>query len=75
MNPDETTKALPRYTLSDGEGPICPFCERQFTADESHYFDEVGFEIECDECGNEIKILPQILTSWRTIPIAFANKP
>jgi hypothetical protein len=55
---------LPRY--SDGEGPECPYCGCVHTADESHYFDEGGFEIDCNDCEREFKVWPNIAVSWRT---------
>jgi hypothetical protein len=54
----------PRFC--NGEGPECPFCGREYTADEPHYHDEDGFTIECDECGNEFQVWPMIHITWRT---------
>jgi hypothetical protein len=64
---------LPRY--SDGEGPECPYCGCVHTADESHYFDEGGFEIDCNDCEREFKVWPNIAVSWRTesVPNSFSE--
>lgn len=67
-------RPLPDYTYETEEGPKCPFCGRQYTADESHYFDESGFTNECDECENTIRVEPQISVSWRTVAVAWANR-
>lgn len=53
-------------TYSD-EGPICPnpACGRQFTADESHYYDETGYTEEtCDQCGEIFDVEVYTSTSW-----------
>lgn len=64
------TTCSPRY--SNGEGPECPYCGCVHTADESHYFDQGGFEIECNECEREFKVWPNISVSWRTESVANA---
>jgi DNA-directed RNA polymerase subunit RPC12/RpoP len=47
------------------EGPICPHCKRQFTADEPHYYDETGYtEDECDNCGKKFSVRVYVSTSW-----------
>lgn len=66
----KTEGVLPASTFSKDEGPVCPFCERQYTADELHYYDEDGFTIECDECDNTIRVQPVIETSWITTPVS-----
>ena len=66
-------RPLPEYTYEDGEGPKCPFCGTVYTADDPMYYDEQGFEDDCDECGNTICVEPEISVSWRTRPIRWAN--
>lgn len=51
------------------KAPDC-FCDAVHTADESHYFDEGGFEIECNDCEREFKVWPNISVSWRTESVA-----
>ena len=53
-------------SYSTGEGPICPYCGREYTADGSEYFHEDGYETECDECGNAICIEAHISVAWTT---------
>jgi hypothetical protein len=51
-------------TCSD-TGPICPYCGRKYTADESHYYDETNYTSEtCDECGKKFSVRVHISTSW-----------
>lgn len=68
-------KPLPRYTYSDEEGPECPFCGAEWTADDPIYFDEKGFEDDCPDCGNHIRIQPETWTAWRTTAVAWKDKP
>lgn len=52
------------YTYSD-EGPQCPYCGRQYTADEPIYYDEQNFtEDECDECGENFSVTVSHSVSW-----------
>jgi hypothetical protein len=52
------------------EGPQCPYCGRQFTADEGHYFDDNRYtEDECDECGKKFTVEVNHRTSWACQPI------
>ena len=69
--PSDATACSPRYC--NGEGPECPYCGCCHTADESHYFDEGGFEIECNDCEREFKVWPNISVSWRTESVANAK--
>ena len=51
----------------DTEGPVCPYCGRQFTADEAHYYDEEKYQAdECDECGKTFGVEVVHTTSWTT---------
>jgi transposase-like protein len=53
--------------LYSTEGPICPYCGRQYTADEAGYYDEMNYTSEtCDECGNEFSVRVYTSTSWTT---------
>jgi len=47
------------------EGPKCPYCGRQYTADDPVYFDEIRYTEEtCDECGNTFDVEVYTSTSW-----------
>ena len=65
----EEEEELPEETYSDGEGPICPWCGQEWTADDALYYDEDGFEEDCSNCGKPIHIQPVITTAWITSPI------
>ncbi len=51
------------------EGPICPYCKRQYTADEPWFYDESLREMECDECGKTFKVEVFTQTTWTCDPI------
>lgn len=57
------------YTYSNGYGPRCPYCGAEKYADETEYFEEIAFSVECDECGRRYNILPKVETSWQSYPI------
>lgn len=47
------------------EGPQCPYCGRQYTADEGHYYDQNNYTSEtCDGCGKKFSVSISISTSW-----------
>lgn len=47
------------------EGPICPYCARQYTADEGHYYDESNYTSEdCGSCGKTFSVEVYTSTSW-----------
>jgi hypothetical protein len=47
------------------EGPQCPHCGRQFTADEPHYYDEMNYtEDDCDECGKKFSVNVCMSIAW-----------
>lgn len=49
------------------EGPKCPnpACGRQYTADESHYYDEGDYTEEtCASCGETFDVSVYTSTSW-----------
>jgi predicted amidophosphoribosyltransferase len=57
------------WTYSD-DGPECPYCGRQFTPDESFYYDALAFtEMNCDECGEPFKVEVHHSVSWRCGPM------
>jgi hypothetical protein len=65
--------AMPDTTYSS-EGPECPYCGRQFTADEPFYYDEKQFtEAQCDECNRLFKVSVHIITSWECSAIEDAT--
>lgn len=52
------------------EGPICPYCERQFTADEPGYYDESNYTSEtCDACNKKFDVSVNHTTTWLCSPI------
>jgi hypothetical protein len=57
------------------EGPVCPCCGSQRTPDEASYYDESGFELECDECGTAFTVQPFASWSWTSRPIVKEAKP
>ena len=62
-------KKYPSETYST-EGPQCPYCERQFTADEPHYFDEMNYREEtCDECGKKFEVDVCSTVAWSCQPV------
>lgn len=55
-------------TYSD-VGPQCPHCGVQFTADEPHYYDEMGYtEDDCGYCGKPFKVTVYHSTTWSCEP-------
>jgi len=47
------------------EGPRCPYCERQYTADEGYYYDEYGYTSEnCDSCGKTFSVEVCHTVAW-----------
>lgn len=55
------------YQYSNSEGPVCPHCGHQFTADEGLYFDSSSYtRDECDECGQTFAVEVDHSTSWTT---------
>lgn len=62
-------KKHPTETWSN-EGPQCPYCDRQFTADESFYYDEMNYTEEtCDECGKKFEVRVCSTVAWACEPI------
>lgn len=53
------------------EGPKCPYCGRQYTADEACYFDEQNYTEEtCDDCGLTFDVDVYTSTTWTSSPRA-----
>ena len=46
------------------EGPKCPHCLVQFTADEPFYYNEDYMEDECCYCNKKFKVSVYTQTSW-----------
>lgn len=53
----------PTFSYST-EGPECPYCETQFTADDSSFYDENYTEDTCPECGETFLVEVHVETSW-----------
>jgi transposase-like protein len=52
------------------DGPQCPYCGRQYTADESHYYDEQNYtEEDCDSCGKKFAVEVHTSVYWACEPI------
>jgi hypothetical protein len=49
----------------EGEGPKCPYCGRQFTADEAGYYEPRYTQDDCDECGETFEVEVIHDTHWR----------
>ncbi len=55
---------MPEETYST-EGPQCPHCRTQFTADEAHYFDESNYtEDKCCYCEGLFSVAVYTSTAW-----------
>lgn len=66
---------FPTKWTSSQEGPQCPNCGRQFTADGPEYYDEAGYTSEeCDECGETFAVSVCTSTTWTCEPRALADK-
>ena len=51
------------------EGPQCPHCGRQFTADEPGFFADDYDKEDCDECGKSFAVSVYTNTSWTCSPL------
>lgn len=52
------------------EGPQCPYCGRQYTANDASYYDESNYTSqECDGCGKTFSVEVFTQTSWTCEPI------
>lgn len=55
---------MSKETYSD-EGPKCPHCHAQITADDPLYYDEMNYSSdECDECGGKFTVSVNTTTTW-----------
>lgn len=61
-------KKHPVETFSN-QGPQCPYCERQYTADEPFYYDDNYTEETCDSCGKKFTVSVCTDTAWTCEPI------
>ncbi len=51
------------------EGPRCPYCDSQLTADDPVYYDEQAYtEDECPDCGKSFLVSVYTQTSWTCQP-------
>ncbi len=58
------------------QGPQCPYCGRQYTADESHYYDEQNYtEEDCDSCGKKFSVSVVTDVAWTCEPIDAVSSP
>jgi hypothetical protein len=50
------------------DGPKCPYCGWQDRPDDSFYYNESGFVMQCEEldCGKKFKVQPYCSWSWTT---------
>ena len=47
------------------EGPKCPHCQTQITADGPAFYDEMAYtQDDCDHCGKPFKVEVFIQTTW-----------
>jgi C4-type Zn-finger protein len=57
----------------ESEGPKCPYCGRQYTADEDSYFDEINYTEEvCDNCERAFDVSVYTSTTWTCTPRALS---
>lgn len=59
-------------TYSD-EGPQCPYCGRQYTADDPGYYRDDYTEEDCDNCGKKFSVSVNHSVSWACEPIDGAD--
>lgn len=63
------TDSFPVSETYSREGPQCPHCGRQYTADEPWYYDETNFTADvCDQCDKPFKVSVYTSTSWTCEP-------
>ena len=56
-----------RATVFSLHGPKCPRCGAEWVCDEAFYYNEVGYTLECDACGVQLIVQPQVEWSWTSI--------
>jgi hypothetical protein len=49
----------------EGEGPKCPYCGRQYTADDPGYYSDSYVEETCDQCGETFAVEVCTNVDWR----------
>lgn len=54
---------MSRYTY-EHEGPKCPCCGRQYTADDPGYYSDNYTEETCDNCGETFDVEVSHSVSW-----------
>jgi hypothetical protein len=52
------------------DGPQCPFCQAIFTPDENFFYNEYGYNLDCD-CGGTFKVQPMCSWTWFSRAITF----
>ena len=51
------------------EGPQCPYCGRQYTADDGSYYNPAYTEETCDQCSKKFSVEVRTETTWTCDPI------
>ena len=71
-------KSEPAWVVSDtysDEGPQCPHCGRQYTADEPHFYDERNYtEDTCDTCEKPFQVSVYTSTTWSCEPVEASDQ-
>ena len=58
-----------RNTIST-EGPKCPYCGMQYTADDPRYYNTIEYTDDtCDGCLKPFKVSVEIDATWVCFPI------
>lgn len=50
------------------EGIICPLCAHIHSPDEAFFYDEAGFDFNCESCNASLRVQPDTSTWWSTVP-------
>ena len=50
------------------QGPQCPFCGEIVTTDESFYFNEDGYDLDCGKCERKYAVEPRPNWIWTCTP-------
>lgn len=60
---------FPTSETDSHEGPQCPHCGRQYTADDPAFFDERNYvEETCDDCGKQFAVRVETTVTWTCWP-------
>ena len=54
----------------NSDGPECPFCGELITPDENFFYNEYGYQLECN-CGGVFKVQPLCSWTWYSNAITF----